>query len=99
MIQTAGYQAILHGHARCYRSHILTKGKWIVWHGTARQGAFPPQVDWRQQPTQAYYMAADLTRPAATLAVAQCGQQSPKWWVCMFSPADEHIAVFDSERQ
>ena len=34
---------------------------------------------------------------AATLAVAQCGQQSPKWVVCMFSPADAHIAICDHQ--
>ena len=53
MLQTAGYQAILHGHAGGYRSHILAGGRWTVWHGTARQGAFPPQphVDWQQGPT------------------------------------------------
>ena len=37
-------------------------------------------------------------RPAATLAVAQRGQQNPQWVVCMFSPADAHIAVCDPER-
>ena len=37
-------------------------------------------------------------RPAATLAVAQRGQQNPQWLVCMFSPADTHIAVCDPER-
>ena len=37
-------------------------------------------------------------RPAATLAVAQRGQQNPQWVVCMFSPADAYIAVCDSER-
>ena len=36
--------------------------------------------------------------PAATLAVAQQGQQNPQWVVCMFSPADVHIAVCDPER-
>ena len=61
VLQAAGYQAILHGHAGRYRSHILAGGRWTVWHGTARQGAFPPQlhVDWQQEPTQAYYMTAD----------------------------------------
>ena len=161
MLQAPGYQAILHGHAGGYRSHILAQGRWTVWHGTARQGAFPPQphVDWQQGPTQAYYMTADAwplavllhtvsapnkrqepgwanppalvwspdqeehlqaawqgdairatdvpdlhagpithARPAATLAVAQRGQQNPQWVVCMFSPADAHIAVCDPER-
>ena len=61
VLQTAGYEAILHGHAGGYRSHILAGGRWIVWHSTARQGAFPPlpHVDWQQGPTQAYYMSAD----------------------------------------
>ena len=36
--------------------------------------------------------------PAATLALAQRGQQNPKWVVCMFSLADAHIAVCDPER-
>ena len=161
MLQTAGYQAILHGHAGGYRSHVLTGGRWTVWHSTARQGAFPPQphVDWQQGPTQAYYMSADPwllavllhivgapnkrqepgwvnppalvwspdqeehlratwhgdairaadvpdlhagpithARPAATLAVAQRGQQNPQPVVCMFSPVDAHIVVCDPER-
>ena len=161
MLQTAGYQAILHGHAGGYRSHVLAGGRWTVWHSTARQGAFPPlpHVDWRQGPTQAYYMSADPwplavllhtvsapnkrqepgwvnppalvwspdqeehlraawqrdairatdvpdlhagpithARPAATLAVAQRGQQNPQWVICMFSPADAHIVVCDPER-
>ena len=42
MLQTAGYQAILHGHAGRYRSHVLAGGRWTVWHSTARQGAFRP---------------------------------------------------------
>ena len=68
MLQTAGYQAILHGHAGGYRSHILAGGRWTVWHGTARQGAFPPQtqVDWQQGPSQSYYMTADPS-PLAVL--------------------------------
>ena len=37
-------------------------------------------------------------RRAATLAVAQRGQQNPQWVVCMFSPADAHIVVCDPER-
>ena len=51
----------MHGHAGGYRSHILPRGHWTVWHGTARQGAFlpQPQIDWQQEPTQAYYMTAD----------------------------------------
>ena len=61
VLQTAGYQAILHGHTGGYRSHVLAGGRWTVWHSTARQGAFPPlpHVDWQQGPTQAYYMSAD----------------------------------------
>ena len=161
MLQTAGYQAILHGHAGGYRSHVLAGGRWTVWHSTARQGAFPtlPHVDWQQGPTQAYYMSADSwplavllhtvsapnkrqepgwvnspalvsspeqeehlratwqgdairatdvpnphaglithPRPAATLAVAQRGQQNPQWVGCMFSPADAHIVVCNPER-
>ena len=161
MLQTAGYQAILHGHAGGYRSHVLAGGRWTVWHSTSRQGAFPPlpHVDWQQGPTQAYYMSADPwllavllhsvsapnkmqepgwvnppalvwspdqeehlraawqgdafratdvpdphagpithARPAATPAVAQQGQQNPRWVVCLFSPADAHIVVCDLER-
>ena len=37
-------------------------------------------------------------RPAATLAMAQQGQQNPQWVVYMFSPADTHIIVCDPER-
>ena len=37
-------------------------------------------------------------RPAATLAVAQRGQQNPQWVFWMFSLADAHIAVCDPER-
>ena len=37
-------------------------------------------------------------RPAATLAVAQRGQQNPQWVVCMFSLADAHIVLCDAER-
>ena len=159
-LQKAGYQAILHGHAGGYRSHVLARGSWTVWHSTARQGAFPPlaHADWQQGPTRAYYMSADPwslavllhtvsapnkrqepgwvnlpalvwspdqeehlraawqgdairatnvpdlhagpithARPAATLAVAQRGQQNPQWVVCMFSPADTHIVVRDPE--
>ena len=161
MLQTAGYQAILHGHAGGYRSHVLARVCWTVWHSTARQGAFPPlpQVDWQQGPIKAYHMSADPwplavllhtvsapnkrqepgsvnppalvwspyqeehlraawqgdpirgtdvpglhggpithARPAATLAVAQRGQQNPQWVVCMFSLAEAHIVVCDPER-
>ena len=142
-----------------YRSHIPAWGHSTVWLGTTRQGAFPPHVNWQQEPTQAYYVTADpwplavllhtISAPnkwqepgwadpptmvwspnqeehlraawqgyairttdvpdlhagpithacrAATLAVAQRGQQNPQWVVCMFSPADAHIAVCDPER-
>ena len=37
-------------------------------------------------------------RPAASLAVAERGQQNPQWVVCMFSPADAIIVVCDPER-
>ena len=61
VLQMAGHQAILHGHAGGYRSHVLAGGRWTVWHSTARQGAFLPlpHFDWQQGPTQAYYMSAD----------------------------------------
>ena len=59
VVQAAGYLAILHGHAGGYRSHVPTRGRWTVCHGTARQGAFPPQVNWQQEPSQAYYVTAD----------------------------------------
>ena len=36
--------------------------------------------------------------PGGYLAVAQRGQQNPQWVFCMFSPANAHIAVCDSER-
>ena len=36
--------------------------------------------------------------PAATLAVAQRGQQNPQWVVCVFSLEDAHIVVCDPER-
>ena len=81
VIQTAGNQAILHGHAGGYRSHILAEGKWTVWHGTARKGAFPPKVDCRQAPTQAYYMAADPWLLAVLLHTisAPSKRQEPGW--------------------
>ena len=44
VLQAASYQAILHGHAGGYRSHILAGGCWTVWHGTVRQGVFLPQL-------------------------------------------------------
>ena len=66
-MQAAGYQAILHGHGGGYRMHVLGEGKWTIWYCINRQGAFPPHVDWRQAPTQAYYMAADPGRVAVLL--------------------------------
>ena len=159
VLQTAGYQAILHGHAGGYRSHVPAGGRWTVWHSTARQGALPPlpHVDWQPGPTQAYYMSADRwplavllhtvsapkkrqepgcvnppalvwspdqeehlraawqgdairatdvpdlhagpithARPAATLALAQRGQQNPQWVVCMFSPARKVYSDFNT---
>ena len=52
MLHAAGYQPILHGHAGGYRSHILAGGRWTVWHGRARHGAFPPHVNWQQSPSR-----------------------------------------------
>ena len=43
VLQAAGYQAILHCHTGGYRSHIMAGGRPTLWHGTAGQGAFPPQ--------------------------------------------------------
>ena len=83
LLQAAGYQAILPGHARGYRSHILAGGRWTVWHGTARQGAFPPQrhVDWQQGPTKAYYMTADPWLLAVLLHTVSAPnkRQEPGW--------------------
>ena len=83
VLQTAGYQAILHGHAGGYRSHVLAGGRWTVWHSTARQGAFPPlpNVDWQQGPTQAYYMSADPWPLAVLLHTvsAHNKRQEPGW--------------------
>ena len=83
VLQTAGYQAILHGHAGWYQSHVLTGGRWTVWHGTAGQGAFPPQphVDWQQGPTQAYYMTADPWPLAVLLHTVSAPnkRQEPGW--------------------
>ena len=83
VLQTAGYQAILHGHAGGYRSHVLAAGCWTVWHSTASQGAFPPlpHVDWQQGPTQAYYMSADLWPLAVLLHTVSAPnkRQEPGW--------------------
>ena len=83
VLQTAGYQAILHGHAGGYRSHVPAGGRWTVWHSTARQGAFPPlpHVDWQQGPTQAYYMSADPWPLAVLLHTVSAPnkRQEPGW--------------------
>ena len=87
VLQAAGYQAILHGHARGYRSHILAGRRWTGWHGTARQGAFAPHVDWQQEPTQAYYVTADPwqlavllhTISAPTNGRSRGGPTPPNW--------------------
>ena len=83
VLQTAGYQAILHGHAGVYRSHVLAGGRWTVWHSTARQGVFPPlpHVDWQQGPTQAYYMSADPWPLAVLLHTVSAPnkRQEPGW--------------------
>ena len=77
VLQTAGYQAIIHGHAGGCRSHVLAGGRWTVWHSTARQGAFPPlpNINWRQGPTQAYYMSADPWPPAVLLHTVSAPNQ------------------------
>ena len=83
VLQTAGYQAILHGHAGGYRLHVLAGGSWTVWHSTARQGALPPlpHVDWIQGPTQAYYMSADPWLLAVLLHTVSAPnkRQEPGW--------------------
>ena len=83
VLQTAGYQAILHGHAGGYRSHVLAGGRWTVWHSTARQGAFPPlpHINWQQGPTQAYYMSADPWPLAVLLHTVSAPnkRQEPGW--------------------
>ena len=83
VLQTAGYQAILHGHAGGYWSHVLAGGRWTVWHSTTRQGAFPPlpHVDWQQGPTQAYYMSTDPWPLAVLLHTVSAPnkRQEPGW--------------------
>ena len=99
VLQTAGYQAILHGHAGGYRSHVLAGGRWTVWHSTAKQGAFPPlpHVDWQQGPTQAYYMSADPWPLAVLLHTVSAPnkRQEPGWVnppALVWSPdQDEHL--------
>ena len=99
VLQTAGYQAILHGHARRYRSHVLAGGRWTVWHSTARQGAFPPlpHVDWQQGPSQAYYMSADPWPLAVLLhTVSAPNKRREPGWVnppaLVWSPdQEEHL--------
>ena len=81
VLQTPGYEAILHGHAGGYRSHILAGGRWTVWHATARQGAFPPHVDWQQEQAQAYYMTADPWPLAVLLhTVSAPGKRQEAGW-------------------
>ena len=98
-MQTAGYQAVLHRHARGYRSHALAEGKRIIWHRTGRQGAFPPQVGRQQVRTQAYYLVADPW-PLAILLHTICTpsrQQEPGWAsppMLVWSPDQvEHLRV------
>ena len=83
VLQTAGYQAILHGHTGGYRLHVLAGGCWTVWHCTARQGEFPPlpHVVWQQGPTHAYYMSADpwLLAVLSLTVRAPNKRQEPKW--------------------
>ena len=83
VLQTAGYKAILHGHAGGYRWHVLAGGRWTVLHSTARQGAFPPlpNVDWQQGPTQAYYMSTDPWSLAVLLHSVSVPnkRQEPGW--------------------
>ena len=108
VLQTAGYQAILHGHAGGYRSHVLTGRRWTVWHGTARQGAFQPQphVDWQQGPNQAYYMTADPWPLAVLLHTVSAPnkRQEPGWVnppALVWSPnQDEHLrAAWQAQHQ
>ena len=64
-----------------YRSHVLTNSKWMICHNNARQGAFPPQANWRQAPTQAYHMTAK-PRPEADLMSTICAaakRHQPGW--------------------
>ena len=99
VLQTAGYQAILHGHAGGYWSHVLTGGRLTVWHSTARQGAFPPlsHVDWQQGHTQASYMSADPWPLAVLLHTvgAPNKRQEPGWVnppALVWSPGqEEHL--------
>ena len=81
MLQALGYQAILRGHAMGYRSHILAGGRCTVWHGTARQEAFPPHVNWQQEPTQAYYVTANPWPLAVLLHTTSAPnkRQEPGW--------------------
>ena len=99
VLQTAGYQAILHGHAGGYRSHVLAGGRWTVWGSTARQGAIPPlpHADWQQRPTQAYYMSADPWPLAVLLhTVSAPNKRQERGWVnppaLVWSPdQEEHL--------
>ena len=57
--------------------HILAGGSWTVWHGTARQGAFPPHVSWQQKPTQAYYVTPGRWPSCYTPSAPPNKQQEP----------------------
>ena len=97
MVQAVSYQAVLHGFAGGYRSHVVADQKGTIWHCNPRQGAFPSPTDWRQTQTQAYYMTADpwpLEHLMHTIS-ARSRQQEPRWanpstWVS--SPnQEEHL--------
>ena len=81
MLQAASYQAILHGQAGGYRSHILAGGRATVWHGTARRGAFPAHFKWQQEPNQVYYVTADPWPLAVLLHTISAPniRQEPGW--------------------
>ena len=92
-----GYRAIVPGHAGGYRSQIPTGGCWTVWHGTARQEAFPHHVNQQQEPTQDYYVTADPWQLAILLQTisAQNKRQEPGWanpLTLVWSPdQEEHL--------
>ena len=46
VVQAASYQAVLHGFTGGYRSHVLSHGKWTIWHSSPWKKAFPPARDW-----------------------------------------------------
>ena len=71
------------------RSRRQEEHLWATWQGDSfRTGDVPD------------FHAGPITRacPAATLAVAQRGQQNRKSVVCIFSPADAHIAICHLQR-